>query len=160
MLRTRTMSGLVAGAAAVALLALGPGSASAAATGSPAGDKPAALESAKVAAKVHAQATSRTHGTPNILLKDLFTAGTDELPEANVSALCQSFIGTPNPYAPIAPNVNAITGDTIVSVGSQTGCSAAQNETTVAQNPNNPRNLVAGSNDYRVFNARENRHDR
>src|SRR5207302_3485788 len=40
-----------------------------------------------------------------------------------------------------------------------TGCQAAQNETTVAQNPENPRNLVAGSNDYRVFNTREQRND-
>jgi hypothetical protein len=55
--------------------------------------------------------------------------------------------------------VDAISGDTVVPVGSQTGCSAAQNETTVAENPNNSRNLVAGSNDYRVFNSRENRND-
>src|SRR6185312_9252215 len=52
-----------------------------------------------------------------------------------------------------------IHGDTVVGVGSQTGCYAAQNETTVAVNPENPRNLVAGSNDYRVFSSREQRND-
>ena len=159
MLRIRPISGVVIAVASAAMLALGPGAANAASAGSPAGDNPAPLENAKVAAKVHASALARTHTTPNPLLKELFASGNDELPEANLAALCQSFIGQPNPYAPIAPNVDAIVGDTIVPVGSQTGCSTAQNETTVTENPNNPRNLVAGSNDYRVFNSRENRND-
>lgn len=76
-----------------------------------------------------------------------------------LSALCQSFIGHPNPYANPAPNVDQIVGDTVVLAGSQTGCGSPQNETTIAVNPNNPNNLVAGTNDYRVFNARENRND-
>jgi hypothetical protein len=76
-----------------------------------------------------------------------------------LSALCQSYIGQPNPYANPAPNVDTIVGDAIVPVGSQAGCSSAQNETTIVVNPNNPKNLVAGANDYRVFNARENRND-
>lgn len=159
MLRIRPIPGIAVAAISAAMLAMGPGAANAASTGSPAGDHPAPLESAKVAARVHASAAARTHTTPNQLLKEQFSSGTDELPEANVSALCQSFIGGPNPYAPIAPNVDAISGDTIVPVGSQAGCSSAQNETTVAENPGNPRNLVAGSNDYRVFNSRENRND-
>src|SRR5439155_8422466 len=29
----------------------------------------------------------------------------------------------------------------------------------IASNPSNPRNLVAGANDYRVFNTREQRND-
>src|SRR5262249_24433916 len=57
------------------------------------------------------------------------------------------------------PNVDQINGDTIVQAGTQLGCSAAQNETTIAVNPQNPRNLVAGTNDYRVFNTREGRND-
>jgi hypothetical protein len=75
------------------------------------------------------------------------------------SALCQSFIGSPNPYANPAPNVDAIVNDPIVTVGSQTGCNTAQNETTIDVNHANPRNLVAGANDYRYFNTRENRND-
>lgn len=76
-----------------------------------------------------------------------------------LSALCQSYLGHPNPYRNPAPNVDQITGDTVVTVGSQTGCSSAQNETTIAVNPRNPRNIVAGTNDYRVFNSREQRND-
>ena len=79
--------------------------------------------------------------------------------EPNITALCAAELGARNPYANPAPNVDAIVGDTVVTVGTQTGCAAAQNETTVAVNPSNPRNVVAGSNDYRVFNTRENRND-
>ena len=76
-----------------------------------------------------------------------------------LNALCQSYIGFPNPYANPAPNVDQIVGDTVVLAGSQLGCSAAQNETTIAVNPHNARNVVGGSNDYRVFNTREGRND-
>ena len=158
MLRIRPVPGLLTAAATAAALVLGPGVAHAAA-GSPGGDHPAPLDSGRVASKVHANAAARTHTVPNALLKEVFSEAGDELPEANVSAFCQSFIGTPNPYAPLAPNTDAINGDQIVSVGSQTGCSTPQNETAVTQNPDNPRNLVAGANDYRVFNSREQRND-
>jgi hypothetical protein len=166
MLRIRplTLRAAAAAAGAAAMLALGPaplahaGAAAGAHLSAP-GDHPAAIDGRAVRTAVAHAAAARTHTTPNPLLNELFASGTDELPEANVAALCQSFLGTPNPYAPIAPNVDAINGDTVVPVGSQAGCNAAQNETTVAQNPENPRNLVAGSNDYRVFNSREQRND-
>jgi hypothetical protein len=87
--------------------------------------------------------------------KDADRAGDDP----TQSALCQAGIDKPNPYRNPAPNVDQITGDTIVPVGSQTGCSAAQNENTIAVNPENPKNIVAGTNDYRVFNDREQRND-
>ena len=78
---------------------------------------------------------------------------------AALSALCQAGVGKHNPYGHISPNVDQISKDTVVGVGSQTGCSAAQNENTIAVNPENPNNLVAGTNDYRIFNAREQRND-
>ena len=101
------------------------------------------------------------HTVPNELLKEQFSEGDDDeaTDDPALSALCQDFIGQPNPYHNPAPNVDAIQGDTIVTTGSQTGCSSAQNETTIAVNPYNPRNIVAGSNDYRLFNSREQRND-
>lgn len=77
----------------------------------------------------------------------------------NLSALCQSYIGQLNNYANPAPNADQINGDQFVLAGTQLGCDTAQNETTIAVNPSNPRNLVAGANDYRVFNTREGRND-
>jgi len=101
------------------------------------------------------------HNNPNPLLKESLSEEDEDrgVEPAAPSALCQSFIGKPNPYRQPAPNVDVINNDTIVQAGSQQGCSAAQNETTIAVNPFNPRNIVAGSNDYRVFNSRENRND-
>jgi hypothetical protein len=97
----------------------------------------------------------------NALLKPTGDPGDDDtaISLAPLSALCQSFIGHINPYANPAPNVDEITGDNIVSAGSQTGCSTPQNETTIAVNPWNAWNLVSGTNDYRIFNIREGRND-
>ena len=81
----------------------------------------------------------------------------DEPEGASPPALCATY--TSNPYDNPAPNVDQIVGDTTVTVGTQAGCKAAQNETTIAANPFNPFNLVAGTNDYRVFNTRESRND-
>ena len=78
---------------------------------------------------------------------------------SNMSALCVSELGRPNPYRATGSNVDQIHQDTVVSVGSQAGCRSAQNENTIAVNPENPKNLVAGTNDYRVFNSREQRND-
>ncbi|GAB3166180.1 sialidase family protein [Amycolatopsis stemonae] len=100
------------------------------------------------------------HDVPNPLLKEQFADGEEEDgDDPSLSALCQTYIGKPNPYRPLAPNDDVIDGDTIVPTGSQTGCSTAQNETTIAVNPENPRNIVAGSNDYRLYNTRESRND-
>jgi hypothetical protein len=77
----------------------------------------------------------------------------------NISALCQSLLTKPNPYRPTGSNIDQIHQDTVVTVGSQAGCQSAQNENTIAVNPENPKNLVAGTNDYRVFNSREQRND-
>ena len=65
--------------------------------------------------------------------------------------LCRSApFNTPFAYAPTT-NVDLIVGDAINNSGaSNRGCSTPQNETTVAVNPTNPLNVVAGTNDYRV----------
>ena len=60
----------------------------------------------------------RLHGRQSIIpgnngtLKDRFGEDDDSnAADATLSALCQSYIGGSNPYAPPAPNVDAIAGD-------------------------------------------------
>jgi len=79
--------------------------------------------------------------------------------DPTLAALCQSYIGQLNKYRNPFPNVDQIKDDAIVAAGTQLGCNTAQNETTIDVNPHNPWNLVAGTNDYRVFNTRESRND-
>jgi hypothetical protein len=154
--RPRRAGALAAGLLTVAaLIALGqPASA---ATGRAA--RPESVDAA--APRVAKDADEARHRVPNPLLKEVL--GEEDEGESEddpaLSALCQDFVGKPNPYRKPAPNVDQIVGDTIVTVGSQTGCSSAQNETSIAVNPFNPRNIVAGANDYRVFVDREQRND-
>lgn len=73
-----------------------------------------------------------------------------EIGYGDFSAQCQTYIGGANPYQPFTTSVNVISGDKVnVGAGVNQGCYAPQNETTIAVNPANPNNLVAGSNDYR-----------
>ena len=70
----------------------------------------------------------------------------------DVPAQCQTYIpgGNANPYAPFTTSVNVISVDNInVGAGVNQGCNTPQNETTLAVNPANPLNIVAGANDYR-----------
>jgi BNR/Asp-box repeat len=74
-----------------------------------------------------------------------------DTPDA-AAGLCRSapFSGL-NAYAPLGANVDVIVGDQPNNSGfSSFGCTTAQNETTIAVNPLNPNNLIAGANDYRV----------
>ena len=96
----------------------------------------------------------------NPTLKERLPRRAERAPELpTLSALCQQFLGQPNPYRDPAPNVDQIVGDPVVPVGSQQGCNTAQNETHIAVNPYNPRNIVSGANDYRLFNTRTGRND-
>jgi hypothetical protein len=77
--------------------------------------------------------------------------------DKNAFGLCRS-----NPFTlatayptPTAGEVDAIVNDPINDTGaSNRGCRTPQNETTIAVNPMNPRNLIAGANDYRVVAPR------
>jgi hypothetical protein len=127
----------------------------------PSGGASAPPASGHAAGHLDARSAESPHAVPNPLLKEVFAEGEeeDDTEDPALSALCQSFLGKPSPYRRLAPNVDAIVGDATVPAGTQEGCSTAQNETTIAVNPANPRNIVAGSNDYRIFNTREARND-
>ena len=169
-LRSRRAGVIAAGLlTAVALIALGqPASASSGTatghatshvTGRATGVGPASVDTAR--STVAKDAGRATHRVPNPLLKEIL--GQEDEGEGDddpaISALCQDFINNPSPYRNPSPNVDQIVGDTTVTAGSQAGCSSPQNETTIAVNPANPRNIVAGANDYRVFVEREQRND-
>jgi hypothetical protein len=68
------------------------------------------------------------------------------------AGLCRSNpFNTTGAYGPLGSNVDAIVGDQPNNSGfSNLGCTTAQNETTIAANPTNALNLIAGANDYRV----------
>ena len=159
-LRPRRAGALAAGLlTAVALIALGQPASAATSTVTGRATGPASVDAARP--RVAKGADEARHRVPNPLLKEVL--GEEDEGESEddpaLSALCQEFVTKPNPYRNPAPNVDQIVGDTTVTVGSQAGCSSAQNETSIAVNPFNPRNIVAGANDYRVFVEREQRND-
>ncbi len=68
----------------------------------------------------------------------------------------------------VGANVNVIGSNDVVQQATINGVSVktcnpgketAQNETTIAANPGNASNLVAGANDYRLYEPSENRYD-
>ena len=155
--RARLATAALVAAGTVLALAVGTNDAAVASPGATPRGLDAGHGRAAAHISAHQRAASVSH---NPLLKQILSGKEDDgVDSPTLSALCQNYVGKPNPYRNPAPNVDQITNDTTVTVGSQAGCSSAQNETTIAVNPNNPQNLVAGSNDYRVFNSREQRND-
>ena len=117
---------------------------------------------AKTPRMLSATPLARSRPSPNSLLNNGGDPGDDDTAISlapALSALCQSLIGQLHNYRNPGPNVDQIRDDPVVLAGSQLGCNTAQNETTIAVNPFNPRNLVSGTNDYRLFNTRESRND-
>jgi hypothetical protein len=74
-----------------------------------------------------------------------------DAPDA-AAGLCRSASSIPLSYGPLAATeVDAINGDVTNNSGfSNFGCTTPQNETSIATNPTNANNLIAGANDYRV----------
>jgi hypothetical protein len=74
-----------------------------------------------------------------------------EPPDA-AAGLCRSVASSLGTYAALnASERDVITGDQTNNSGfSNLGCTTPQNETTIAVNPTNPSNVIAGANDYRV----------
>lgn len=77
--------------------------------------------------------------------------GSLDTPQA-AAGLCRSTpFSTTGAYGALGTNVDAIVGDATNNSGfSNRGCTTPQNETTIAANPTNANNLIAGANDYRV----------
>lgn len=120
-------------------------------------------DSARVSATDDEEEPVIRRAMPNPLLKESLAGEEEEREDGpedpSLSALCQDFLGKPTPFGDPSPNVDVINNDSTVPNGSQTGCSTAQNETSIAVNPANPRNIVAGANDYRTFSPRLGGHD-
>jgi hypothetical protein len=110
--------------------------------------------SAMAGASTAANTTHKWKFDPTINAPWAMEGDNEELDAPDAAAgLCRSApVNVPGAYAPLtASEVDAIVGDPVNSSGfSNFGCRTPQNETSIAVNPQNAKNLVAGANDYRV----------
>ena len=169
-LRPRRAGVIAAGLlTAVALIALGqPASASTGTatghatshvTGRATGVGPASVDTAR--STVAKDAGQATHRVPNPLLKEILGQEDEGEGETTIRPSPRSARTSsqpepvPEPGAERRPDRRRHDRD-----GRQPGrLRRPQNETTIAINPANSRNIVAGANDYRVFVEREQRND-
>jgi len=93
---------------------------------------------------------------PSAVQAPWVTFGDSENNDNSISSygLCRTAPAHSLPFSYATPSlgeVDAIVNDQAnLSGASNYGCTTAQNETTIAANPTNPKNLVAGANDYRI----------
>jgi hypothetical protein len=107
-----------------------------------------------MAVPVATAASPKDHFKPSAV-NTPWSGEVDANPDNSTSSwgLCRTLAATPDfSYAPPSGGeVDAITGDRLNDSGaSNFGCTTPQNETTIAVNPTDPQNLVAGANDYRT----------
>lgn len=106
----------------------------------------ALVPSAAAASNTHKWKFDPTINAPWALEED---EGSLDTPSA-AAGLCRSAPWNVGAYAPTS-DIDAIVGDPINNSGfSNFHCTTPQNETTIAVNPLNANNVIAGANDYRV----------
>jgi hypothetical protein len=114
---------------------------------------------------VASAAGPKDHFKPSATTAPWAMEGDDEtLDNANDAfGLCRTAVDASLPFsypAPTAAEVNAIVSDPINNSGaSNYGCTTPQNETSIAVNPTDVGNLIAGANDYRVCCDRDGLND-
>ncbi len=96
------------------------------------------------------------------------TRGSSDRPAFEAASFAGVRLSSSRHRPAVGPNVNVIGSNDVVQQATINGVSvrtcnpgvgAAQNETTIAANPGDASNLVAGANDYRLYEPSENRYD-
>ena len=94
--------------------------------------------------------------------------GISDRPATGAAAFASAARSSRPTRVAVGANVNVIGSNDVVQQATingvavktcNPGMETAQNETTIAANPGNPDDLVAGANDYRLYEPSENRYD-